>query len=119
MAPLYEKYSGNLDVTAIYVEALMNLKAALWDKNTATGEITPADDNTLLLVKIMEDAFASSEGKVPNLPPLLPPSNCLHSRKRLYQRQTFFVPECRIGSLGTHAITHRCMGWAVEGSNRL
>ncbi len=27
MAPLYEKYSGNLDVTAIYVEALMNLKA--------------------------------------------------------------------------------------------
>ncbi len=35
MAPLYEKYSGNLDVTAIYVEALMNLKAwQLWDKNT-------------------------------------------------------------------------------------
>ena len=62
MAPLYEKYSGNLDVTAIYVEALMNLKAwQLWDKNTATGEITPADDNTLLLVKIMEDAFANSE----------------------------------------------------------
>ena len=25
MAPLYEKYEGNLDVTAIYVEALMNL----------------------------------------------------------------------------------------------
>ncbi len=66
MAPLYEKYSGNLDVTAIYVEGLMNLKAwQLWDKNTATGEITPADDNTLLLVKIMEDAFeASEEAKV-------------------------------------------------------
>ncbi|MDP6235240.1 MAG: hypothetical protein QF364_05310 [Candidatus Poseidoniaceae archaeon] len=62
MAPLYEKYSGNLDVAAIYVEALMNLKAwQLWDKNTATGEITPADDNTLLLVKVMEDAFESSE----------------------------------------------------------
>lgn len=62
MAPLYEKYSGNLDVTAIYVEGLMNLKAwQLWDKNTATGEITPADDNTLLLVKIMEDAFEGSE----------------------------------------------------------
>ena len=62
MAPLYEKYSGNLDVTAIYVEALMNLKAwQLWDKNAATGEITPADDNTLLLVKIMEDAFESSD----------------------------------------------------------
>ena len=63
MAPLYEKYSGNLDVTAVYVEALMNLKAwQLWDKNTTTGEITPADDNTLLLVKVMEDAFETVEG---------------------------------------------------------
>ena len=62
MAPLYEKYEGNLDVTAIYVEALMNLKAwQLWDKNAATGEITPADDNTLLLVKIMEEAFENSD----------------------------------------------------------
>jgi tetratricopeptide (TPR) repeat protein len=63
MEPLYRKYSGNLDVAAIYVEALMNLKAwQLWDKNTATGEITPADDNTLLLVKVMEDAFENVEG---------------------------------------------------------
>ena len=62
MAPLYEKYKGNLDVTAIYVEALMNLKAwQLWDKDTSTGEITPAEDNTLLLVKVLEDAFESSE----------------------------------------------------------
>ena len=62
MAPLYEKYRGNLDVTAIYVEALMNLKAwQLWDKDTKTGVITPADDNTLLLVKVLEDAFESSE----------------------------------------------------------
>ena len=62
MAPLYEKYKGNLDVTAIYVEALMNLKAwQLWDKNTKTGEITPADHNTLLLVKVLEDAFESSD----------------------------------------------------------
>ena len=62
MAPLYEKYEGNLDITAIYVEALMNLKAwQLWDKNTSTGQITPADDNTLLLVKVLEDAFESSE----------------------------------------------------------
>ena len=61
MEPLYEKYNGNLDVTAIYVEALMNLKAwQLWEKNTETGEITPADDNTLLLVKVLEDAFDSS-----------------------------------------------------------
>ena len=66
MAPIYEKYKGNLDVTAIYVEALMNLKAwQLWDKNTKTGEITPADDNTLLLVKIMEDTFEQyDEAKV-------------------------------------------------------
>ncbi|MDA9828868.1 hypothetical protein N9C12_04185 [Candidatus Poseidoniaceae archaeon] len=62
MEPLYRKYAGNLDVTAIYVEALMNLKAwQLWDKNTASGEITPADDNTLLLVKVMEDAFDNIE----------------------------------------------------------
>ena len=62
MAPLYEKYKGNLDITAIYVEALMNLKAwQLWDKNTKTGEITPADENTLLLVKVLEDAFESSD----------------------------------------------------------
>jgi len=41
----------------------MNLKAwQLWDKNTATGEISPADDNTLLLVKIMEEAFETVEG---------------------------------------------------------
>lgn len=66
MAPIYEKYKGNLDVTAIYVEALMNLKAwQLWDKDTKTGEITPADDNTLLLVKIMEDTFEQyDEAKV-------------------------------------------------------
>ena len=50
MAPLYDKYRGNLDVTAIYVEALMNLKAwQLWEKNTKTGEITPADDNLSLI----------------------------------------------------------------------
>jgi tetratricopeptide (TPR) repeat protein len=62
MAPLYNKYKGNLDVTAIYVEALMNLKAwQLWDKNTKTGVISPADDNTLLLVKVLEDAFESSD----------------------------------------------------------
>ena len=61
MAPLYEKYEGNLDVTSIYVEALMNLNAwQLWNKDTKSGEITPADENTLLLVRILEDAFESS-----------------------------------------------------------
>jgi tetratricopeptide (TPR) repeat protein len=63
MAPLYEKYKGNLDVAAIYVEALMNLNPwQLWEKNTKTGEITPVDDNTLLCVQVMEDAFATVEG---------------------------------------------------------
>ncbi len=63
MAPLYEKYSGNLDVTAIYVEALMNLNPwTLWNKDTASGEITPVDDSTLMLIKIMEDAFENVPG---------------------------------------------------------
>ena len=62
MKPIYEKYAGNLDVASIYVEALMNLNPwQLWEKNTTTGEITPIDDNTLLLIKVMEDAFESSE----------------------------------------------------------
>ena len=63
MAPLYEKYSGNLDVTAIYVEALMNLNPwTLWNKDAASGEITPVDDSTLMLIKIMEDAFENVPG---------------------------------------------------------
>ena len=63
MAPLYLKYKGNLDVAAIYVEALMNLNAwQLWNKNTETGEITPLDNNTLLCVKVMEDAFENISG---------------------------------------------------------
>ena len=63
MAPLYEKYSGNLDVTAIYVEALMNLNPwTLWNKDTTSGEITPVDDSTLMLIKIMEDAFENVPG---------------------------------------------------------
>ena len=63
MAPLYEKYKGNLDVTAIYVEALMNLNPwTLWNKDAASGEITPVDDSTLMLIKIMEDAFENVPG---------------------------------------------------------
>jgi len=63
MAPLYDKYKGNLDVAALYVESLMNLNAwQLWNKNTKTGEITPADDNTLRLISVMEDAFENVEG---------------------------------------------------------
>eukprot|EP00518_Triparma_eleuthera_P002628 CAMPEP_0182456018 /NCGR_PEP_ID=MMETSP1319-20130603/1988_1 /TAXON_ID=172717 /ORGANISM="Bolidomonas pacifica, Strain RCC208" /LENGTH=587 /DNA_ID=CAMNT_0024654193 /DNA_START=35 /DNA_END=1798 /DNA_ORIENTATION=+ len=64
MAPLYEKYKGDLDVAAIYAEALMNLKPwALWVKDTKTGEITPADDNTLLILKVIEEAFEAEGGK--------------------------------------------------------
>ena len=63
MAPMYEKYKGNLDVTAIYVEALMNLNPwTLWNKDAASGEITPVDDSTLMLIKIMEDAFENVPG---------------------------------------------------------
>jgi tetratricopeptide (TPR) repeat protein len=63
MAPLYEKYKGNLDVAAVYVEALMNLNPwELWEKNTKTGAVTPADENTLLCVQVMEDAFENIEG---------------------------------------------------------
>ncbi|MEC8258032.1 MAG: hypothetical protein VXZ94_02465 [Candidatus Thermoplasmatota archaeon] len=63
MAPLYEKYKRNLDVTAIYVEALMNLNPwTLWNKDAASGEITPVDESTLMLIKIMEDAFENVPG---------------------------------------------------------
>ena len=35
MAPIYQKYTGDLDVAAIYVEALMNLNPwQRWDKDT-------------------------------------------------------------------------------------
>ena len=113
MAPLYEKYSGNLDVPAIYVEALMNLKAwQLWDKNTATGEITPADDNTLLLVRIMEDAFeASEEAKVILLyaTSIVTHWNSPHSRSEPSQQQTYFVHGCQASvtwSTCPHTSTH-------------
>ena len=63
MAPLYTKYAGNLNVAALYVEALMNLKPwTLWNKDTTSGEITPADDNTLLIVKTLEETFEKIDG---------------------------------------------------------
>ena len=58
MQPLYTKYAGNLDVAALYVESLMNLKPwTLWNKDVATGAITPADANTLLIVQTLEETF--------------------------------------------------------------
>ena len=63
MAPLYEKYRGDLDVTGIYVEALMNLNPwTLWNKDASTGEITPVDDSTLLLIEVIEEAFENVPG---------------------------------------------------------
>jgi hypothetical protein len=63
MAPLYAKYAGNLDVAALYVEALMNLKPwTLWTKDMQTGAITPADDNTLLIVQTLEETFETQQG---------------------------------------------------------
>jgi tetratricopeptide (TPR) repeat protein len=69
MEPVFIKHSTNLDVTAIYVEALMNLKPwKLWDKAVVAGEdgqsslnITPADDNTTKLISIIESALGMSE----------------------------------------------------------
>ncbi len=103
---------GNLDVTAIYVEALMNLKAwQLWEKNTTTGEITPADDNTLLLVKILEDAFESSEEAKESpctMPFILPRSRTYHHSQRglLPAGRCTSYTNAGIRSLSSHAITH-------------
>lgn len=72
MEALSKKYPEDLDVQAIYVEAIMNIKPwALWDKKLVDGafEITPADDNTLKAKAALEAAF-----KLPNgdkHPPLL------------------------------------------------
>lgn len=61
MAKLHSKYDGDLDVAAVYAEALMVRKPwALWVKNKASGEVTPADNNTLaakdVLEKVRQDA---------------------------------------------------------------
>lgn len=50
---------GNLDVAAIYVEGLMNLKPwALWTGHAQGRDaIKPSDDNTLTLIKVLEDSF--------------------------------------------------------------
>jgi tetratricopeptide (TPR) repeat protein len=64
MAKVYAKYPQDLDVAAIYAEGLMNLKPwALWNKNTSTGEIIAADDNTTLAVDIIEKGFEIEGGK--------------------------------------------------------
>ena len=65
MKVVYEKYAGNLDVAAIYAEALMNLKPwQLWVGHAdGRAAIKPADDNTLTVVKVIEAAFGLPGGK--------------------------------------------------------
>jgi len=65
MAQVYAKYPKDLDVAAIYVEGLMNLKPwALWVGHAdGRAAIKPADDNTLLAIKTIEDSFALPSGR--------------------------------------------------------
>ena len=65
MKIVYEKYPDNLDVAAIYAEGLMNLKPwALWTGHAEGRDaIKPADDNTLTVVKVIEDSFEKTGGK--------------------------------------------------------
>jgi hypothetical protein len=59
MAAVYEKNRDDPDVATLYVEALMNLKPwALWKKNLDTGEIRPADGNTLMIEQVLNDFFS-------------------------------------------------------------
>lgn len=55
MGALYKKYDGkDLDVAALYAESLMVLKSwALWVRDEKSGEIVPADSNTLLLKEVL------------------------------------------------------------------
>ena len=123
MAPLHEKYAGDLDVTAIYVEALMNLNPwQLWDKDASTGEITPRDETTLRLVEIMEHAFETIEGATEH--PALCHLYC-HALElspflsEPYPRRTCFDADAGMRSSRPHALPHRCVGGAMEGSDRV
>jgi len=65
MKVVYAKYPGNLDVAAIYAEGLMNLKPwALWTGHAEGRDaIKEADENTLIAIKVLEDAQATDAGK--------------------------------------------------------
>lgn len=70
MAKLNSKYDGDLDVTAVYAEAIMVRRAwALWVKDKATGTIVPADNNTLLAKDALEKVRQYARPSPP--PPLL------------------------------------------------
>lgn len=55
MGKLYAKYgSEDLDVAAMYAESVMVLKPwAMWVKDDTSGDIVPADTNTLLVKQIL------------------------------------------------------------------
>ena len=65
MKGVYQTYPKDLDVAAIYAEGLMNLKPwALWVGHAdGRDAIKPADDNTLLIIKVIESGFALPGGK--------------------------------------------------------
>ncbi|CAM9897322.1 unnamed protein product [Sphacelaria rigidula] len=64
MGKLYRKYGGeDLDIAALYAESLMVLKAwELWVKDENSGEIVPADGNTLVVKQVLSKALAAPGG---------------------------------------------------------
>lgn len=54
MSKVYAKYEDDLDVAAIYAESLMVLNPwELWVKDESTGVITPTDENTLVVKRVL------------------------------------------------------------------
>lgn len=64
MGKLYAKYgSEDLDVAAMYAESVMVLKPwAMWVKDDTSGDIVPADTNTLLVKQILTKTMAAPGG---------------------------------------------------------
>lgn len=55
MAKLNHKYSGDLDVMALYAESLMVLNPwAMWTKEAGSTDIVPANENTLVVKATLE-----------------------------------------------------------------
>ena len=59
MEAIYNKYSDSQDVVALYVEARMNLNPwGLWvKKNEDENCIVPADENTLIIEKVLKETI--------------------------------------------------------------
>merc|ERR1712028_235322 len=129
MEPVFEKYKTNLDVTAVYVEALMNLKPwALWDKEVCTGDgqsylnITPADENTSKLITMIETALGMTEANTytsdsaPSSAALVLPRNgtVADSRARCPLRQHAVAYRSGWWTSCAHAFPHLRVGRYVE-----